>query len=127
MKLNEVDDYEYTPDPFDLTSFLTVEEKTEKNGSVTTFFNLNDGVSIDGVDNLKFGQTTEYRCRSGDNLRFISYRTYGSIHYWWMIAKINHIEDAFEPLEGGRILYLLPKQHMNYIMNVIMGKTSSNA
>lgn len=127
MTLSEVEDYDYMPDRFDLTNFFTVEEKTERNGSVVTFFNLNDGVSIDGIEELRPEQMTKYRCRSGDNLRFISYREYGSIHYWWLIAKINHIEDALEPLEGGRELLLLPKQHMNYIMDLITGKKSSDA
>lgn len=127
MTLSEVEDYDYMPDRFELTNFFTVEEKTERNGSVVTFFNLNDGVSIDGIEELRPEQMTKYRCRSGDNLRFISYREYGSIHYWWLIAKINHIEDALEPLEGGRELLLLPKQHMNYIMDLITGKKSSDA
>ena len=127
MKINEVEDYDYVPDKFDLTNFFTVNEKTEKNGSVVTFFNLNDGVTIDGLDGLQKEQMKIYRCKSGDNLRFISHREYGSVHYWWMIAKMNHIEDAFEPLDGGREIYLLPKQHMNYIMDLIMGKKSSDA
>lgn len=127
MKINEVEGYEYVPDKFDLTNFFTVNEKTEKNGSVVTFFNLNDGVTIDGMDGLQKEQMKIYRCKSGDNLRFISHREYGSVHYWWMIAKMNHIQDAFEPLDGGREIYLLPKQHMNYIMDLIMGKKSSDA
>lgn len=127
MTLSEVEDYDYIPDRFDLTNFFTVEEKTEKNGSVVTFFNLNDGVSIDGIEELRPEQMTKYRCRSGDNLRFISHREYGSIHYWWLIAKINHIEDVLEPLEGGREILLLPRQHMNYIMDLITGKKSSDA
>lgn len=127
MKLSDIDDYEYSPNPFDLTNYFTVEEKTEENGSVTTYFNLNDGVFIDGIDKLPKDRLSTYRCRHGDNLRFISYREYGSVRYWWMIAKINHIEDSFAPLEAGSTLYLLPKEHMNYIMNVMMGKTSANA
>jgi hypothetical protein len=127
MTLSEVEDYDYMPDRFDLTNFFTVEEKTERNGSVVTFFNLNDGVSIDGIEELHPEQMTKYRCRSGDNLRFISYREYGSIHYWWLIAKINHINDVLEPLDVGRELLLLPKQHMNYIMDLITGKKSSDA
>lgn len=127
MKISEVDDYDYEPDKFDLTNFFTVEEKAANNGTVETFFNLNDGVVIDGIDGVLSDGVKKYRCRSGDNLRFISFREYGSIHYWWMIAKINGIYDAFEELEGGREIYLLPKEHMNYIMNLILGKKSSDA
>lgn len=127
MKLSEVEDYGFSPDKFDLTNFFTVEEKTEKNGSVTTFFNLNDGVSIDGIDDVRESETEKYVCKNNDNLRFISYRKYGSIHYWWIIAKINHIEDSFEELKSGRVLYLLPKQYMNYVANLVMGRESSNA
>jgi hypothetical protein len=127
MTLNEVSDYEYTPDTFDLTNFFSVEEKLEGDGSVTTFFNLNEGVTIDGIEDLRPEQTIRYVCRSGDNLRFISFREYGSVHYWWIIAKLNHIEDCLEPLEGGRELILLPRQHMNYIMNLVTGRKSSDA
>lgn len=127
MKLSEIEDYDYTPDTFDLTNFFTVEERTENNGSVSTFFNLNEGVSIDGVENLQNENVKKYMCRSGDNLRFISFREYGSIHYWWIIAKINHITDVLEPLKGGTELILLPKQHMNYITSLVFGKRSSDA
>ena len=127
MKLSEISDYGYTPDKFDLTNLFTVEEKVAGNGSVETFFNLNDGVTVEGIDELTSGGVKEHVCRSGDNLRFISFREYGSIHYWWMIAKINGIYDAFEELEGGRKIYLLPKEYMNYIMNLILEKKSANA
>ena len=127
MRLNEIDDYDYTPNTFDLTNFFTVVERRENDGSVSTFFNLNDGVSVDGVDELRPEQVKRYRCRSGDNLRFVSFRDYGSVHYWWLIAKINHIDDAFEPLDGGRMLILLPKEHMNYIMDLVTGRKGSDA
>lgn len=129
MKLSEVEDYGYVPDNLDLTNFFDVEEKTATNGSVETFFNLNDGVTIEGVEDIVSDSASikRYRCKSGDNLRFISFREYGSIHYWWMIAKINGIYDAFEELEGGREIFLLSREHMNYIMNMILGKRSTNA
>lgn len=121
MTLKEIKDYDYTPDTMDLTTFFNVEEKTAKNGSVERFFNLNDGVVIDGVDDLVDGSYTRYKCSNGDNLRFISYRVYGSIHYWWLIAKINGIYDAFEELEAGRVLKLLSKEYMNRLVNEIHG------
>ena len=124
MTLKDISDYEYVTDKFDLTNFFSVEERLEPGGSITTFFNLNDGMSVEGADELSEGEMRKYICRSGDNLRFISYREYGSIHYWWLIAKINHIQDVLEPLEGGRQLLLLSKQHMNYIMQLLMGKKS---
>lgn len=122
MTLSEIDDYGYTPDQFDLTNYFTVEERMAGNGSVLTFFNLNDGVAIDGIEDVVGDGVKRYVCRSGDNLRFVSYREYGSIHYWWMIAKINGIRDAFEELDGGRVLYLLPKEYMNYIMRLALRK-----
>lgn len=127
MKLTEVEDYDFSPDTFSLMNFFKVEENLEKNGSVTTFFNLNEGVTVDGIENVLQDGIEKYVCKNGDNIRFISYRKYGTIHYWWLIAKINGIYDSFEELESGRVIYLLSKQYMNYLSNLIFGRKNSNA
>ena len=127
MKLDDLKDYGYSPDKFDLTNFFSVEQCDTKGGQVETFFNLNEGITVDGIDELNESLVEPYVCKAGDNLRFISYRKYGSIRYWWLIAKINHIYDALETLEPGRKLYLLKKEQMNYIVNQVMQRRSDDA
>ena len=127
MRIGDVREYGFEPNGLDLTNFFEVQERQAANGSVDTFFNLNEGVTVEGISDVLSDSVHTYRCRSGDNLRFISFREYGTTHYWWLIAKINGIEDAFEVLEPGRELYLLSKEHMSYIVNLIMDRKSSDA
>lgn len=125
MKLSDIKDYNYTPDKFEFTNFFDVVEKQSENGNVITFFNLNEGVTIEGIDDIRKASVKEHICRNGDNLRFISYKYYGTISYWWLIAKVNNISDCFEKLEAGRKIYILSKEHMNYIFNLISNRESS--
>lgn len=127
MKIKNVEDYNFTPNSIDMTTIFDVEEKMTKSGSVERFFNLNDGVVVDGIDDLTEDRYSTYVCSRGDNLRFISHKIYGSQHYWWLIAKINHIYDAFDELTPGLRLKLLSKEHMNYIINLIHEGSNSNA
>ena len=35
----------------------------------------------------------------------LSYRIYGSVNYWWVLCKINHIDDIWNDMEvGGEII-----------------------
>ena len=117
MKLSDIDDFEYAPPKIDLSNFFTISEITNDDGSVSTVYNLNDGVTVNGViDSDDFLQYA-YIVKQGDNLKLISYNKYGSIDYWWLIAKVNGITDVLETLEAGSSLILLPKEQMDIIFN----------
>lgn len=117
MKLSDIEDFEYAPPKIDLSNFFTINEITNDDGSVSTVYNLNDGVTVNGVTDSDDFLQYAYIVKQGDNLKLISYNKYGSIDYWWLIAKINGITDVLETLEAGRSLILLPKEQMNIIFN----------
>jgi len=120
MKLTDISEFKYTPPKIDLSNFFKVEEITNKDGSVSTFYNLNEGVVINGVKGFENIDSYSYTVKYGDNLKLISYKKYGNIDYWWLIAKINGISDVLENLEVGSKLYLLGEEHMKLIYNYIV-------
>lgn len=120
MLLKDVSDFEYVPPKVDLSNFFRVVEVENGDGSVSTVFNLNEGVVVNGADTLPTSISSPYRVRQGDSLKLLSYRTYGTIDYWWLIAKVNGISDVLESLKPGSVLYLLPKSKMDLIYKYVM-------
>jgi hypothetical protein len=49
-----------------------------------------------------------YRIEEGDLLRpdMISYKSYGTVRYWWIICYVNGIEDCFHDLSLGQLLII---------------------
>lgn len=120
MLLSDVSDFEYSPPDTDLSHFLHVVETENGDGSVTTAYNLNEGVVVNGVESLPDSAKTAYTVKRGDSLKLISYRTYGTIDYWWLIAKVNGISDVLEGLEVGSTIYLLDVGTMKLIYSYIL-------
>lgn len=120
MLLKDVSDYEYKPPEVDLSNFFHVTEVENGDGSVSTAYNLNDGVVVGGIETLPNSLKTAYLVKYGDNLKKISYKKYGTIDYWWLIAKINGISDVLETLEVGSTIYLLEEGKMRLIYKYIL-------
>lgn len=122
MKLNDIDDYDYEPRDRDFAKFFEIEQSQhDGNCGYDTFYNINDGIVIDGIDNLPSDDVGTYTCRNNDDLRLISYDLYGTTMYWWILAKINKIEDCMVDLAAGqKIRYV--KQ---YLLDNIFSKVIS--
>lgn len=124
MKLTELPKLDFEPTEVDLINFFDIEEREKKSG-VDTFFNLNESVQIDIGDYISPYLKGEHIVKSGENLKLISYKYYQSVYYWWILAKVNHIEDVFSELEQGQKIYILSFDFINRIYNEIMRKKRS--
>lgn len=121
MKLNEIDDYDYTPRDKDFARFFDVEQKHHNgNEGFDTFYNINDGIVINGIDTLPSDDVGTYVCRNNDDLRLISYDLYGTTMYWWILAKINGIEDCMIELSAGKKIRYIKKYLLDHIFSEIM-------
>ena len=49
----------------------------------------------------------------------ISFDFYGTIDFWWILAKINKIDDLFNDLEVGQVIRIPDKNDINtfYLQN----------
>lgn len=61
---------------------------------------------------------TTYMIREDDIQRpdLISYKNYGKVNYWWIIMKLNKIEDVWNDLEVGNTLQM---PHINDINDFV--------
>ena len=118
MNLANITDFAYKPPTEDISNIFSVEQNTNSDGSVDTFYNLNDGLVIEGIDEIPSDGVKVYKVISGDTLKSISYKIYGTINYWWLIAKLNRIDDAFIMLEAGTTLRVLDEEYMKYIVSM---------
>ena len=126
MKLTELPKLDFTPTAIDLINFFDIEER-EKTSGVDTFFNLNEGVQIDIGEYIDPYLIGEHIVKSGENLKLISFKYYQSTEYWWILAKINHIEDVFSELEAGQKIYILSVDFINRIYQEIIRTKRSGA
>jgi hypothetical protein len=75
--------------------------------------NINNVVELDMITNKwnLFNPTrlgTYYTITDRDILRpdLISYLSYGKSNYWWIIAKVNNIDDWYNELVIGDVLFI---------------------
>jgi hypothetical protein len=74
--------------------------------------NLINGINENDLVMNKFNEFkftrryTFYEVRSDDIQRpdLISLRVYGRTNFWWIIMKVNGIEDVWNDIETGRLL-----------------------
>ena len=71
----------------------------KQSGGKYFYYNLFNSVRFPGqMDSQLY---TIYYTKSNEPWTVISYRHYGRIDLWWMIASINNIDDTFTPLDPG--------------------------
>lgn len=118
MKITEYKDYRTYINRLDLANMFNVYPKSENNVTYLTY-NLNRGLTINGVNNIPAIYLDYHTVKEGETLNIISYKWYGSISLWWVIAKINNIMDATQTLEAGRSLYIIKSDAVNTILNTL--------
>lgn len=89
---------------------------TDKNGIMV--FNNNDTISIDLTDT---GSTlcTDYIVCEKDTYQTISYKFYGTVQLWWLVAKMNNVKDATVLPRLGTIIKVLNPEFLGNILNNI--------
>jgi hypothetical protein len=74
------------------------------NGSPQYYYNVLNGLSLAGLENVSRMDYSEYQVRQDDSWSTISWRSYGTIRLWWLICKFNGIDDPMVEPEVGDIL-----------------------
>lgn len=66
-----------------------------------SYFNLCKNLSFDNVEFIDQSLYTTYMVQENDCWTNISYKTYGTIDLWWLIAKFNNVKNPFIGLTPG--------------------------
>ena len=91
----------------------------DKNGNMV--FNNNDSISLDLTD-ISTNLYESYIVNESDTYHLISFKYYGTTRLWWLIAKINGVQDATEFPEPGEILTVLAPGLIGTILDSIKQK-----
>jgi LysM repeat protein len=81
------------------------------------YYNLLQSVVI--PSNLPESFFTKYTVVYGDTLPYVSYKTLGDIHLWWVIANINKIIDPTKQLMPNDVLKIPTPSVLRSILNQI--------
>ena len=117
-KIFQIDGYEDFIEVYDIANLFTVhQEYTNENNTAKLIFNINKTISFKNTDEAPETYFDSYFPRESDAWPLISYNYYGTTRLWWLICKINNIQDpSIEPYEFGEIK-ILKKEHVNNILN----------
>ena len=118
MKITDLDGYQNYITAYDLANMFNI-YTDQKLGPLYKSYNLNRGLSITGLNSIPATQVTTYTVKVGDTLNLISYNLYNTIELWWLLAKINNIQDAAITLQPGWVLYTLNKATVNQILTAL--------
>ena len=116
MKIRDITGFSDYITKNDLANMFNVYTK-EVDGVQYHTYNINRGITITGVENIPAQYLEYYTVEHRDNLNLISFKKYGTIELWWLIAKINNISDATATLTPGRKLIIIGKDSVNKILN----------
>lgn len=125
MKLNDLTETFYTPPTVDLSNTFDVVEHVNGNGTVDSAYNYNISCGIVDISDIPKRLIRYYMVRQNDTLKLISYKLFDTIDFWWLIAKINHIDDVLAPLTVGAPLITFDKQTMGAIYSEVLQLSKS--
>ena len=76
----------------------------KQQGGKHFYYNMFNSVRF--PDSIDKGMYTIYYTKPNETWTLISYRHYGRIDLWWLIASLNKIDDTFTPLYNGTRLMI---------------------
>lgn len=120
MRLGDLQEHFYDPPQVDLSNTFDVVERVNGNGTVDLAYNLNVSCGIVDLDDIPPNMKSTYTVRIGDHLKIISHRLYGTIDFWWLVAKVNQIDDVLAPLEPGTVLTVFDEGTMGAIYSEVL-------
>lgn len=60
-----------------------------------------------------------YQAEENDWWENISYKYYGTVNLWWLIAMVNNVNNPFEDMEPGKNIKVLKKSYLYIILRDI--------
>jgi hypothetical protein len=82
---------------------------------------LEPDLVTNNISNFKFSRQKNYYTLTYSDLArpdIISLKLYGIMGYWWLLMKINNIENVWEDLQVGDVILVPDKKDMDdFIMS----------
>ena len=66
-----------------------------------SYFNLCKNIKFNNIDSINSSYYSMYLVLDNDCWTNISYKMYGTIELWWLIAKFNNVKNPFTELTAG--------------------------
>jgi nucleoid-associated protein YgaU len=101
-------------DQYNFANLFNVVQLGEK-----SYFNICKTIQFDNIDYIPQSYIDYYIVKEGDTWTLISYKFYGTIKLWWLICKVNNIQDPFMDLQIGMSLKILKKEIVDEILKLL--------
>lgn len=121
MKAFEITDLNYTLADTDLANLFNVYLDADLKEN-TLQFSINRTLNLTGLNNISKKYFTNYTVKEKDTWALISYKNYNTTRLWWLICKLNNVNNPLIDPESNTIIKILDKKFITYIQNTL--KTS---
>lgn len=115
QKITDILSYEKFINPEDLANAFNIHADLTL-GEHYKVYNINKTVVLKGLDDIVLNSFEYYQVQSNDTWNLISYKIYGTIQLWWLILKINKINNAMIEPKVGWVIKILPKSIISDIL-----------
>lgn len=107
---------------FSMANIFNVYESSAVKNRIV--YSINKTVNFSGLpSDIETETDTPYytinTARHGDTWHILSYKTYGTIELWWILAKLNQVKDPTVDIVPGTKIRIMRKSVIESIMQSI--------
>ena len=122
MKHNDIPELDDL-DPSSFANLFNVYDEPKLGNGYITYainktFNLLD-LNENAEDDANTDLVTKYEVKVGDTWPLISYKFYGDVKLWWLVAKANNIANPTIEPEPTKIIRIINVEFVNTILDAI--------
>ena len=118
MKSFEIQNLNYTLQDTDLANLFNIYlDSTMSNNTLQ--FSINRTLNLTGLNNISKKYFIEYTTIDGDTWALISYKNYDTTRLWWLICKLNNINNPLVDPEVNIKLKILDKSFIAFIEDTL--------
>ena len=120
MRITEYVKYNKFITKYDLANIFNVYEDDDINDD-TMYYNINRSIMFTELDKSDNDEFYYYTIGDMETWNLISYKEYGTTRLWWIICKLNGINDPTVEPKVGNILRMVSIDKINSILTSIRG------
>lgn len=118
MKITDFVKYKKYIRKYDLANMFNVYPDSKLDDDVMVY-NINRSIMFTELDKAQPDKFYYYTVKDMESWNLISYKEYGTTRLWWIICKLNEINDPTQEPRVGSILRMISIDTINSILTSI--------
>jgi hypothetical protein len=116
VKLFEIRELRKWLNSVDMANIFHVNFEKKRLDSNTLTFNINRTIQFKNMDKVPPSYFEKYEVSRNDTWMLISYNKYNTTRLWWLLCKINGVENPLDDPEPGTEIKIFNTETVNEIV-----------